>query len=655
MMTRSTVAHGVLTRLRRDQAGNTLAIMAAALLPLMAFAGCAIDGARLYVIKVRLQQACDAGALAGRKSMTDASTSNTTLDSTATAQADAFFANNFRSGWFSTSAVSFTPAKTSDAQVSGTASATVPMTVMSIFGIAPKVLSVTCQASYDIADTDVMFVLDTTGSMACLPSDSDDTCNSYVNSAGTTTYSRPTDSASGNDSMAGYAGTTGYYVPEKSGSRIAALRSAVLNFYDTMAANVDSSTHVRYGFATYTSTVNAGKAIVSVSPSYMVGGAGNSTTTWNYQSRVQNGDSTSSQNTTYTGATEASCDARATSKSYSSSGTGTSATVAWTATSSSNGNGNHNRNGSSSSSSSSTGTCVVTTTTYTPKWTYKQLTQDIAAFVAGSTVTDPTKVTGATAQWLGCIEERNTTAGALSFSTNSLPADLDPDLVPTSDDTRWRPMWPEVEYARNNYGGTGTASSTGDSSSDPNLGTATYYKLGYVTCGKPVKRLGVMTRAEVAAYVNATDFRPIGGTYHDTGMIWGTRMLDPNGIFANDTAAWSGRQTPNRVIVFLTDGDMAPSQYLYGMYGIEYYDQRVTAGNTSSIKDYHNARFLAECAKAKALNIDVWTVTIGSSATSQMQSCATTTSQALYTTDGTGLATTFATIAKQVAMLRITK
>jgi hypothetical protein len=612
--------------------------MAAMLLPLLAFAGCAIDVTRMYVVKSRLQQACDAGVLAGRRTMVDASVSNTTLDSTATAQANAFFNNNFSSGWFASTTPTFTPRKTSDAQVAGTATAVVPMTLMSIFGYSSTTISVTCQANYDIADTDILFVLDTTGSMACLPSDSDATCNSYVGAAGTSTYTRPTDSASGNDSVAGYAGTTGYYVPEKSGSRIAALRTAVLNFYDTMKTNVDIATHIRYGFVTYTSTVNAGKAIVALSPSYMVGGAGNATTTWPYQSRVQNGDSTSTSSTTYSNVTQATCDGYASPKSYSSSGTGTSAASSYTAATRTTGS-----------------SCVVTTTTYTPKWVYKQAAQDVSRFVAGQTVTDPTKVTGASSAWLGCIEERDTTAGASSFSQSSLPADLDPDLVPSTDATRWRPMWPEVEYARNNYTSTAQATSTGDSSSHPNIGTATYLKSGYVSCGKPVSRLDEMSRAEVSAYVNAADFRPIGGTYHDTGMIWGTRLLSPTGLFSADTKAWPGRQEPNRVIVFLTDGDMAPNTSIYGMYGTEYYDRRVTNGAFGSIQDYHNARFLAECAKAKSLNIDVWTVTIGPSASSELQSCATTTSQALYTTDGTGLAATFSTIAKQVAMLRITE
>lgn len=74
-------ARTFLGRLRRDKRGNTLAIMAIALIPIAALAGSGVDMARLYVIKVRLQQACDAGVLAGRKFMTD--TSGTTLDSNA--------------------------------------------------------------------------------------------------------------------------------------------------------------------------------------------------------------------------------------------------------------------------------------------------------------------------------------------------------------------------------------------------------------------------------------------------------------------------------------------------------------------------------------------------------------------------------------------
>ncbi len=573
---------GFLKRLREDAGGNVLIMTAAMLVPLVTFSGCAIDSARLYFVKARLQQACDAGVLAGRKFI---STSGTTLDATASAQATAFFNNNFHSGLFGTTGVAFTPGKTSDGQVSGTAQATVPMTLMSMFGVSAQQLSVTCEARFDVADTDVIFVLDTTGSMACLPNDSDSACSNYVGATNAVSYTRPADgAASGNDSVAGYPGSTGYYVPEKSGSRIAALRTAVLSFFDTLATASDPSTHIRYGFVTYTSTVNAGKAIMSVSSAYMVGGANSPNKSWNYQTRYQYGTS----------------------------------------------------NG-------------------TPQWRYQQLPLDVSNLVNNASATDPTKVS-ATSRWTGCIEEAATTAGTSSFSLAALPNDLNPDLTPTSNiATQWKPMWPDVIYARNGFGSTATATSTGDSSSHPNIGSASYLQDGYVSCGKPVARLKTMTRADVSAYVNAADFRPIGGTYHDIGMIWGTRLLSPGGIFAGDTVAWPGHSAPNRVIVFLTDGDMAPNAAIYGLYGIEYYDRRVTNGSFGNARQYHNARFLTECSAAKARNISVWTVSIAPGVSNEMRSCATTSAQALSTNDGTGLSTTFATIAKQVAMLRISK
>jgi hypothetical protein len=131
---------------------------------------------RLYVVKVRLQQACDAGVLAGRKVMTDTSLS-TALDPAAQTQAQAFFRNNFRETWFQSTAVSFTPTKAAHGggtvanAVNGAATATVPMALMSFFKVQPAKLDVTCQAVFDMADTDIMFVLDTTGSMSCKPSD----------------------------------------------------------------------------------------------------------------------------------------------------------------------------------------------------------------------------------------------------------------------------------------------------------------------------------------------------------------------------------------------------------------------------------------------------------------------------------------------------
>ena len=539
------------------------------------------------------------------------------------------------------SEVRFTPTKAANNQVSGSATATVPMTIMTIFGFGSQTVTANCAARYDVADTDIMFVLDTTGSMACAPNDSESTCAAYVNSVGTQSYSRPSSS----NGVPGYASTTGYYVPEKTHSRIAALRSAVLNFYDTFAATADPNTHIRYGFVTYTSVVNAGKAITDVSSGYMVGGAGNSTKNWTYQSRKVVGDYVVSNNSrSYYGYNSSSCAAAATPRNPAptasnpypydpATGTATQVTTSY----------------------SYWYGCTFNTATLGPRWGYDRISFDVSALVAGNTITDPTEVDGSTTRWTGCVEERDTTATS-SFGLTNLPADLDPDLIPTSDSTRWRPLLPDLTYARHNYYSTSSATSNGDSYDHPNLGWPVYQQYGYVSCGKPVARLANMTRTDVANYVNASDFKPIGGTYHDTGMIWGTRLLSPNGIFASDTAVWPNSPAPpNRVIVFLTDGAMAPSPNIYGQYGIEFYDHRVTGGDMSNQTNRHNARFLAVCEAAKARNIDIWTVTIGPSVSSPMQSCATIPSQALYTTDGTDLSNKFGTIAKRLAMLRLTK
>ena len=499
-----------------------------------------------------------------------------------------------------------------------------------------------------------MFVLDTTGSMACLASQTSG-CSPTVK-----TYTRPD-------------GTTGYYAQEVSGSKLSGVRTAVLNFYDTVAGAADPSTHIRYGFVTYTSTVNAGYAVTGVSPTdptytkinnyplYMVN-------TWNYNTRhvLADMDNTalSPTMTPYNNVTTATCNGyagRVPATGYTTNGQATVNTVSSFAYN----DGQSGTNG--------LGTCKILGTPKKPNWRYENYSWDVAPYVMGNSVDDPTKITAATSKWQGCLEERSTTSGALTFDQNNLPYDLDPDFIPNSDSaTKWRPMWPDVVYYRSSYtpldsnqfsNGNNTNNPYGDSSSTSTTGRYTALNMynniasGYVSCGKPVQRLAVLSRSDVGNYVNASDFVPQGGTYHDTGMIWGTRMLSPNGVFKQDTAAWPGRNAPNRYIVFMTDGDMAPNEQIYGMYGLEYYDKRVANGNSSddtAYTNYHNQRFLAECAAAKARNIKVFVVGFGQTLTPQLTACASD-GQAYYASDNASLNTAFQTIAKQVAMLRVSK
>jgi Flp pilus assembly protein TadG len=636
-----------LARLLRDTAGNTLVIMAAAMIPLSALAGSGVDMARLYVVKSRLQQACDAGVLAGRKYM--ATSTSPTLDATATTRAKTFFANNFQKGWLDTGTPDFRPVKTSDQQVSGTARVTVPMTVMKMFATPDVQVAVACKARFDVADTDIIFVLDTTGSMACRPEDSESACSSYVNGAGAPAYTRPTTDP---DAVPGYLGSTGYGVVEttsSSGSRIKALRAAVKNFYATINANVDSNTRIRYGFVTYTSTVNAGRAIQQMNPAFLIGGGANEKVA--YETRYVEDEWTVSttnvaqnNNKSQTGCVSSAKnpvrDPVATTdvpRPFKSDSTATYKWQEWNGTK-----------------------CADYTRLVRPVWRYIQYEWPVSNFVAGKTLVNPTRFDGATTRWDGCVEERQTEAGKTSFSSASF--DLDPDLLPTSAAaTRWKPMWADVSYARKKWTDSLSAKVNDEGNTDrdhPMLGSVDQRDSGFYSCGKPVHRLSTMTAAQIAAYVDAVDFKPLGGTYHDTGMIWGTRMLSPNGIFAADNVGRPGQGTPKRVIVFLTDGDMAPNRNLYGLYGMEFYDKRVSGTSTPSaatLKGFHNARFLYECDRARQLGIDVWTVAIGLESTTELKKCAATEEQALWTTSGSGLSVLFETIAKQVAMLRIVK
>ncbi len=130
---------GFLTRLARDVRGNTLAIMAAALIPLAGLIGGGVDMSRLYLVKTRLQQACDAGALAGRKAMATGSWTTGSGNGSTNDKAEKMFATNFSSGQYGSGTLTkgFTE---SNGIVTGTAGVAVPMTIMKVFRMTSRTL-----------------------------------------------------------------------------------------------------------------------------------------------------------------------------------------------------------------------------------------------------------------------------------------------------------------------------------------------------------------------------------------------------------------------------------------------------------------------------------------------------------------------------------
>ena len=166
---------GFLTRLARDSRGNTLAIVGAALVPLAAMIGSGVDMSRAYMAKTRLQSACDAAALAGRRIMqNDTLTDGGPRRGPPLLQLQLPPADDPRQGGtparvvgpYGTDPVVPTVTRPSSGTVRVTASTPIPTTIMSMFGFENLPLNVTCDASLNFVNTDVMLVLDVTGSMA---------------------------------------------------------------------------------------------------------------------------------------------------------------------------------------------------------------------------------------------------------------------------------------------------------------------------------------------------------------------------------------------------------------------------------------------------------------------------------------------------------
>jgi Flp pilus assembly protein TadG len=601
----------------RDSRGNVLPLAAVGLVVMMALVGGGIDMSRAYRVQNRLQSACDAGALAGRRAVG----SNGFDSIVAQPAANNYFVTNFDDSTQETTGTTKTYSSTDGGQtVKGVASTQLNLAVMKIFGFQKFTLSVNCSASMGVGNSDVVMVLDTTGSMG---------------------------SASG------------------TGTRLQALQQAMKNFYATVkTATQGTNARIRYGFVPYSSSVNVGRLLYDEDASYL-------RDTYPIQSRKM---STPTTTTGTSGTTDGSA-ALYSSTTYTSSSSCQGAIPADTAW------GPNGQPTSSNANSSPSGVQTVTTTTTQPQkrriydcalfsglyypyyydqfrnsytydvrtMVYQQVSYDVSSFKAFQSVTTPTGDYGATVSstWDGCIEERGSTnATTFSYSTVSgiTPAaakDLDIDLAPTDDATSWAPMWPEVAYYRTNGSGL-TNSATSNYGGQP----SSY-------CPRAAQLLTTMTQATFDAY--ADSLHAEGSTYLDIGMVWGGRLSSPTGIFSdNVNIAPSNGGEVSRHIIFMTDGIMEPLYYIQSAWGIEWHDRRVTSDGSSNDAARHTSRFRAICDEIKAKGIRVWTISFTSGTNSDLTYCASPKSS-FNADDPDELDSAFQEIAKQVGELRITQ
>lgn len=627
----------MLNRLIASKRGNVLPIVAASILPMAAMIGGAVDMSRAYMVKSRIQQACDAGVLAGRRAMQQSNYTDA-----AKAQAQAFFDINFKEGYNESTDVSFvTSNPVGTSKVLGVASTVMPTAIMGMFGKETIPIDVECEAELNLSNSDVTFVLDVTGSM--------------------------------NDSIS--VGSGGSIV------KITALRNSVMSFYDTLAnAATGSNARVRYAFVPYSTNVNVGELLYDTNSTWLNGG--NAADSWNYQSRrpIWNVTNTSSETIvdyqTYgTTITRGKCtnygdnvdfdqnngwDFRPnpegspvvqnsgntkTTTSYTQHTWG-GAAPAWSGT------------GRRECVRKRTRVIETTTTTQTATWQagatfayweYLQRTYPTYDFVrsiksANPAVATPSEVNGSTSRWTGCIEERDTIAGApiaygasgITVNGSTTAHDLNIDAVPNSDATKWRPYWEDVYFFRN------------DGTSLKNYGG------GYTACPTKARILSSMTRTEVQNYVNS--LVAIGGTYHDVGLLWGARIASPQGIFASNVNASPGNGgSVGRHVIFMTDGALTSYDFVASMYGIEMYDQRVTGGSNNPTQlERQRQRYMAICEAIKGKGIRLWVIAFGTTLTADLETCAS--SGSAYTAaNSSALNTAFQNIAKQISELRLTK
>ncbi|WP_213982192.1 TadE/TadG family type IV pilus assembly protein [Sphingomonas sp. dw_22] len=665
-------ARGFLGALARDVRANTLVIMTIALIPLAGMIGGGIDISRMYIVKTRLQHACDAGALAGRKAMGGGIWAQKVngIDNYPRVSAEKFFDANYNNQAYG--ALNVTRSFSENAgKVTGAAQAALPMTLMKVFGHTTETLNVACDAEMRLPNTDVMFVLDVTGSM--------------------------NDKAINSDPQ----------------TKIQALRSSVKCFYEIVArldtnencaggapsGGVGPEVQVRFGFVPYDMNVNVGKLL----PSNWFADK------WTYQSR---------QVATVWGLADSHSDSWANWSNWSQTKRATTSTQAdcqnnygadFDGSRGDLGGGKNESNGgiqgggnwqadqpwrdtdrNFQSWQSGTDGCRYQERTrdYTRTFSYHKVAAGTANAVAfnawhyGPIERDITQLksgnewnplyrysadiangygTG-TYTWDGCVEERHTVRETNYSPIPSGANDLDIDSTPNSSDanTQWGPALDDVIIGRRQNYNNNSSYSTNDITTFTNFSTNRSYD-----CPTTAKKLQAWN--DPSTFDTYVDGMWGGGnTYHDIGLVWGARLLSPTGIFRSENEFTPKGGEIQRHLIFMTDGDACTSEYNYQAYGIAWWDRRQTDPNqaptsgcttTGTLTQQVNARTQALCSAVKNKNITLWVIWFGAKNNTiedMLKTCATT-DRYFAARNQADLQKTFQSIASEISQLRLTK
>ena len=629
--------HTVLARLLRNTAGNTSLIIAASIAPLLAMVGGGIDMGRSYLSEARLQQACDAGVLSARKKLGSSVVADGLVPAGVADTGNRFFNINFRSGTYGTNNRQFTMTLEPDFSISGVATVDVPTTIMKLFAFTKVGVRVVCESRLNYINTDVMMVLDTTGSM---------------------NQRNPSDKQ----------------------SRITVLKSVVQSFHAQLEGSKGAGIRVRYGFVPYAVNVNVGALLRD---EWVV-------QNWTYQSREIQSSSSVVYDYTYTanwltvagsytssilsvypatyrpanketGADYYTCDTPAPAGTYSATtdlvSTASEPFIGPPAGTKTTKRMRLNEIGNAFWLSLNGASCEVWGGIYVAlSREYDEITQPAYSYSSTYRYAPLSRdVVNWRSESNGCIEER-ATYEIMDYNNVDLnqALDLDIDRVPTMGvpATQWRPSYPDVIYGRAlNSNGNGSFSVAPVVTNNAYLYQPATYP-GLVACPTSARNLAEMNAVEVSSYL--ASLTVAGNTYHDIGMIWGGRLLSPTGLFAAENADVGGRPT-NRHLIFLTDGQTSTNDIAYGSYGIEPLDRRRwTPTSALSLNAVVEKRFGAACNEVKKRNITVWVIGFGTTMSQPMKDCAGN-GRWFQADSAVQLNTAFAKIAASMGDLRISK
>ena len=644
------------SKLIRDQGGNAMMLTAAAIIPVIGIVGSGIDIGRAYMAQLRLQQACDAGVLAGRRAM-----GGGVYTSAAQVEATKMFAYNYPTGIYESTAINFESAADGPSNVKGKASAHLPVAVMQIFAHKGFNLSVNCTAKLEISNVDIMMVLDVTGSMS--QTNSGDTVN-----------------------------------------RITGLKNATMDFFDTMTSAEVGDGRLRFGVVPYSSTANVGAILMAKNSSWLSDrmllpsrspmmryrwSGGNPPTT------VTNGTTTNgawgdvmpisgfTSSTSCSGKTPPADTAPVSSGSPNTNRTayyvdqnGTRIYAYDTNLNYTYYNYRYNWTGSKCVLQRRTvtyarpSTSVAPVQTFYDRYRYEDRLFDVSTAKNGASITTDTGDSGAnfSASWGGCVMERQTTPFATTDTAPSDALDMDVDTAPTSDEeTKWQLLIPELAFPRASGPGStpsttgvlsvNSSSVTGDGSTNGSYQRfSRYWPNGWGVCPAAAMKLTTMTASDRSAFNSyISSLQPVGGTYHDSGMVWGLRLLSAEGLFSDENATAPNGRPIFRHIIFMTDGEMSANMGNLTFQGYEWIMKRIGGTSDSTQTARHENRFQQLCDVARRKNITVWVVGFGVALNDSLTNCATSEANAFEAKNSDELNDNFQSIARQISKLRLSQ